>query len=189
MNETLCLVDSNILIRWVQPSDPDYSTVEAALGALARRNAVLCYTSQNLAEFWNACTRPLARNGYGLSPEEADRAGTILRNAAPLTSRQSLSSRGMAQATCCLSCFGRSGARHAIGRCDECACGQANPDIQRKRLCTLHKHRGAAPKRRADDFLNAALMRIRHHSTVPKLCPTGQDWLSRNRMEPHRKVR
>ena len=34
---------------------------------------VLCYTSQNVAEFWNALTRPVARNGYGLSPEAADR--------------------------------------------------------------------------------------------------------------------
>jgi predicted nucleic acid-binding protein len=71
--EELCLVDSNILIRWVQPSDPDYPVVEAALDVLAQRNVILCYTSQNLAEFWNACTRPLARNGYGLSPEEAHR--------------------------------------------------------------------------------------------------------------------
>jgi predicted nucleic acid-binding protein len=73
VNEPRCLVDSNILIRWVQPSDPDYSVVEAALDALARRNVVLGYTSQNLGEFWNACTRPLVRNGYGLLPEEADR--------------------------------------------------------------------------------------------------------------------
>ena len=73
MNETLCLVDSNILIRWVQSSDPDYPVVEAALDTLARRNVVLCYTSQNLAEFWNACPRPAIRNGYGLSPEETDR--------------------------------------------------------------------------------------------------------------------
>jgi predicted nucleic acid-binding protein len=35
-------------------------------------DADLCYTSQNLGEFWNAMTRPANRNGYGLSPEEAD---------------------------------------------------------------------------------------------------------------------
>lgn len=73
MSETLCLVDSNILIRWVQPSDPDYGIVEAALTALVKSGAVLCYTSQNLAEFWNASTRPAARNGFGLSPQETDR--------------------------------------------------------------------------------------------------------------------
>jgi len=31
MDDVLYLVDSNILIRWVQPADPDYPTVEAAL--------------------------------------------------------------------------------------------------------------------------------------------------------------
>jgi predicted nucleic acid-binding protein len=71
------LIDSNILIRWVQPSDPDYSVVRSALDALARQGAVLCYTSQNLAEFWNTCTRPVDRNGYGLSPQEADRRARL----------------------------------------------------------------------------------------------------------------
>ena len=48
------LIDSNILIRWVQPSDPDYPIVESALEGLAHQGAILCYTSQNVAEFWNA---------------------------------------------------------------------------------------------------------------------------------------
>jgi predicted nucleic acid-binding protein len=45
------------------------SAIELAL----QRGAVLCYTSQNVGEFWNTCTRPLERNGYGLSPQDADR--------------------------------------------------------------------------------------------------------------------
>lgn len=73
MAEVLCLVDSNILIRWVQPVNPDYPIVEAALATLVKSGAVLCYTSQNLAEFWNASTRPTSRNGFGLSSEETDR--------------------------------------------------------------------------------------------------------------------
>jgi predicted nucleic acid-binding protein len=78
MAGTPYLVDSNILIRWVQPSDPDYPAVASALAALVEQQAVLCYTSQNLAEFWNACTRPVDRNGYGLSPAETDvRAGAF----------------------------------------------------------------------------------------------------------------
>ncbi len=77
MAGTSYLIDSNILIRWVQPIDPDYAAVESALDALARQGAILCYTSQNLAEFWNACTRPAERNGYGLTPKEADRRARI----------------------------------------------------------------------------------------------------------------
>ena len=30
-----------------------------------------------MAEFWNACTRPAERNGYGLSPQEADRRARL----------------------------------------------------------------------------------------------------------------
>jgi len=66
------LVDTNILIRSVQPRDPAYGVVTAALSQLVSANAVLYYTSQNLGEFWNALTRPIVRNGFGLSPQEAD---------------------------------------------------------------------------------------------------------------------
>jgi predicted nucleic acid-binding protein len=72
MAETPYLVDSNVLLRWVKPDHSDYPAIVSAIDALLRRNAVLCYTSQNLAEFWNACTRPVDRNGYGLSPQDAD---------------------------------------------------------------------------------------------------------------------
>jgi len=77
MADVLYLVDSNILIRWVQPAAPDYPIVEAALDTLVKSRAVLCYASQNLGEFWNASTRPVARNGFGLSPDEADKRARI----------------------------------------------------------------------------------------------------------------
>ena len=73
MAETPYLVDSNILLRWVKPDHSDYPLVTSAIDAILRRDGALCYTSQNLGEFWNACTRTLDRNGYGLSPQEADR--------------------------------------------------------------------------------------------------------------------
>ena len=34
---------------------------------------MLCYTLQNIAEFWNAMTRPTSRNGLGLSVAETER--------------------------------------------------------------------------------------------------------------------
>src|SRR5208282_2400883 len=72
MAGTPYLVDSNILLRWVKPDHNDFPVVVSAIDAILKREAVLCYTSQNLGEFWNACTRPVDRNGYGLSPLEAD---------------------------------------------------------------------------------------------------------------------
>ena len=73
MAETPYLVDSNVLLRWVKPDHSDYPAIVSATDAILRRDGVLCYTSQNVAEFWSACTRPLDRNGYGLSPQDADR--------------------------------------------------------------------------------------------------------------------
>ena len=66
------LIDSNILIRWVKPDDRDYDLVNSVIDGLLRQGITLCYTSQNLGEFWNACTRPVDKNGYGLSTADAD---------------------------------------------------------------------------------------------------------------------
>ena len=67
------LIDSNILLRWLKPDDRDYLLVVSATDAILRDDVELCYTSQNVAEFWSTCTRPVGRNGYGLTPQEADR--------------------------------------------------------------------------------------------------------------------
>jgi predicted nucleic acid-binding protein len=76
------LVDTNILLRWVKPDedDRDYAAVKTLIDNLLKQGVELCYTSQNLAEFWNTCTRPAggARGGYGLDiPETNLRAGLI----------------------------------------------------------------------------------------------------------------
>jgi predicted nucleic acid-binding protein len=77
MSGTPYLVDSNVLLRWVKPDDQDYPLVVSAIEAILQGGAVLCYTSQNVAEFWNTCTRPIDRNGYGLTPIEADRRAKL----------------------------------------------------------------------------------------------------------------
>src|SRR5215831_4511703 len=60
------LADTNILLRVSQRQDPNYDAIRKALHALRTSGAALHFTSQNLAEFWNVCTRPAAQNGYGL---------------------------------------------------------------------------------------------------------------------------
>jgi predicted nucleic acid-binding protein len=74
------LIDTNILLRWIKPDDRDYSLVTTAIDRLLRQGATLCYTSQNVAEFWNTCTRPLGQNGYGLSPQETDRRARLFED-------------------------------------------------------------------------------------------------------------
>jgi hypothetical protein len=56
MPGTSYLIDSNILLRWVKPDDHDYPLVVSAIDAILGGGGVLCYTSQNVAEFWNTCT-------------------------------------------------------------------------------------------------------------------------------------
>ena len=68
------LVDTNILLRLVQPDSPEYGTIRQCTDHLWERGADLFYTSQNLAEFWNVCTRPANRNGFGFSVADADAA-------------------------------------------------------------------------------------------------------------------
>lgn len=54
-------------------SDPQHRLVDTALAQLASQGAILNYTHQNIAELWNAMTRPVVRNGLGLTVVEAER--------------------------------------------------------------------------------------------------------------------
>jgi predicted nucleic acid-binding protein len=72
------LVDTNILLRLVQPDSPEYGTIRQCTDRLWQRGADLFYTSQNLAEFWNVCTRPADRNGFGFSVAETDERATLI---------------------------------------------------------------------------------------------------------------
>jgi len=67
------LIDTNILLRIARRDDPDHAVVDVALARLSEAGTVLYYTHQNIAEFWNVATRPADRNGFGLTPADADR--------------------------------------------------------------------------------------------------------------------
>jgi predicted nucleic acid-binding protein len=68
-----CLVDTNILLRMTRRSDPHHHLADAALARLASEGTTLHYTHQNIAELWNAMTRPKVRNGLGLTVADAER--------------------------------------------------------------------------------------------------------------------
>ena len=61
------LIDTNIFLRSVQPSDPLNSVALAALKVLGQRSDPLSVVPQNIVEFWTVATRPRANNGLGLS--------------------------------------------------------------------------------------------------------------------------
>ncbi len=72
------LVDTNILLRFLEPKDSEYGLVRKAVTALTARGERLCFASQNLVEFWNVCTRPISKNGLGLTPAETDERAKLI---------------------------------------------------------------------------------------------------------------
>ena len=52
------LADTNILLRLMKSNDPEFRLVRSVVHVVAGRGDRLCYTPQNMVEFWNACTRP-----------------------------------------------------------------------------------------------------------------------------------
>jgi predicted nucleic acid-binding protein len=60
-------------VRGIQKKHPACAIARKALISLYRSEHDLYLTSQNIAEFWNVCTRPLEVNGLGLSVELTDR--------------------------------------------------------------------------------------------------------------------
>jgi predicted nucleic acid-binding protein len=62
-----------------QRADPLHLTVCQAVRQLGVRNHTFVTCTQNIAEFWNLCTRPAAaRGGLGLSLDETSRRLAVL---------------------------------------------------------------------------------------------------------------
>jgi predicted nucleic acid-binding protein len=59
------LVDTNILLRRTQPSHPQHAVSMKSVARLLAGGEAVCFTPQNISEFWNVATRPLASNGLG----------------------------------------------------------------------------------------------------------------------------
>lgn len=73
INQDDHLIDTNILVRFAYPADPDHAMIQAAIVRLTQRGGWLCYSTQNMLESWNVLTRPAtARGGFGLTPTQAD---------------------------------------------------------------------------------------------------------------------
>jgi predicted nucleic acid-binding protein len=65
------LLDTNILLRLLQPHSLYAPIAERALNALRSRNEALQITAQNIVEFWAVATRPVTENGLGMTVEQA----------------------------------------------------------------------------------------------------------------------
>jgi predicted nucleic acid-binding protein len=70
-------LDTNILTRLSQPTDPAHGVAQAAVAKLASAGQDFGIVPLNLYEWWTVATRPIANNGLGLSVQEAH--GEIVR--------------------------------------------------------------------------------------------------------------
>ena len=66
------LVDSNILLRHIEPRHPMHPEAVNAVTALLNAGESVYVIPQNISEFWNVCTRPLNKNGLGFTPAQTD---------------------------------------------------------------------------------------------------------------------
>lgn len=68
----LVLVDTNVLLRVVEPRHEHHAQAVAALRGLRRDGHELCLIPQIHYEFWVAATRPIAQNGLSMTTTEAE---------------------------------------------------------------------------------------------------------------------
>lgn len=61
------LADTNVLLRRTQPDHPSHSLAVESIARLLVAGEPVYFTWQNIAEFWNVATRPVASNGLGFS--------------------------------------------------------------------------------------------------------------------------
>jgi predicted nucleic acid-binding protein len=60
------LLDTGIFLRAFDDKSHEHEDIVLALRLLRDRDESFAVAVQNLAEFWNVSTRPVANNGYGL---------------------------------------------------------------------------------------------------------------------------
>ena len=66
----MILLDTNVLLRFANNSDPRHAVATRALDLLRAVGETLCILPQNLYEFWVAATRPSPVHGLGFTVAE-----------------------------------------------------------------------------------------------------------------------
>jgi predicted nucleic acid-binding protein len=67
------LADTNVILRRLHRAHPQHGQARDAIARISQQGDRVCVASQNLIELWAVSTRPVANNGLGLTPAQADR--------------------------------------------------------------------------------------------------------------------
>ena len=78
------LLDTNILLRFCNPTSPRHVEVERAVSRLRLRGDLPSITAQNIIEFWAVATRPVDANGLNWSVQKTASEIDQLLNTFPL---------------------------------------------------------------------------------------------------------
>jgi predicted nucleic acid-binding protein len=78
------LVDTNVLLRFADRTHPLHTNIRSHVRQRRQIGDQPCATAQNYIEFWNVLTRPATRNGFGLTPADADLLLQLVERLFPL---------------------------------------------------------------------------------------------------------
>lgn len=74
------LIDTNVLLRSIEPGHPHHEISASAIDTLRQRGHELVVVPQVLYEFWSVATRPLSNNGLGMNSADALQEIESIRN-------------------------------------------------------------------------------------------------------------
>ncbi|MDB6041383.1 MAG: twitching motility protein PilT [Verrucomicrobiales bacterium] len=66
------LLDTNILLRLSETGSPFHPICRQAISSLLAQGDFLFICAQNIIEYWAVATRPIAANGLGFDPVQAE---------------------------------------------------------------------------------------------------------------------
>lgn len=78
--------DTNVLLRFANRPDSHHAVVLSAVRKIKAGGDKIYMLPQNCVEFWNVCTRPASRNGFGLSIQQTNHALRLVERIFPLLS-------------------------------------------------------------------------------------------------------
>lgn len=76
--------DTNNLLRFAIRADAQHSIVISAIKNIKANGDQVYILPQTCVEFWNVCTRPTSRNGFGLSVGQANHSLKLVEKIFPI---------------------------------------------------------------------------------------------------------